>query len=428
MMTLYSEKKMKKIIFVSIAVLLGFNAYAKDENRIAVLDFQTNGAPRFIGSAVADIVTTEMQQDKSFQLLERTQIDKILKERSFQKPTSVDSAVEFGQVLAVDRVILGSVSLIGDSYTLSAKIVEVKSGAIEYADSESCSDINDIESAAKYLSIKLLNRIAKQYHDLPARNYQSKKGSESNEVSLIGRYGVIWGFKTPQIINPSSYAGQVKFSYKEQNLTVYETLVGINFNIIKGLSARGLLKYSNTTGVDSSKFLLENKSSTPNSASYEQSISCNSKFQGLGFGIGLHYEFKYTRLVPFIGTSIYMTRYWFKDQYKADYSYTESCTSPTGYDRQTYHLSFAQNSLVLSTELDMGFKIFITENFGILVGAAVNIPFYGNQFSKFKIEKTASDTDNNLIPEQNRDLENEFKYNTIQPPAYYVQLGVVYKL
>jgi hypothetical protein len=84
-----------------------------------------------------------------------------------------------------------------------------------------------------------------------------------------------------------------------------------------------------------------------------------------------------------------------------------------------------------SSEIEIGFKIILGYNIGLIFGVAANIPLYGNQFTKFSIEKTSSNTDDNLIPEQNKDLETKLKYDDDklrQPPTYYLQAGITYQL
>lgn len=62
-------------------------------------------------------------------VLERSQMDKILDEFDFQSSgcTDVSCAVEFGKMLNVERIIIGSIGLVGETYTINATMVDVES-------------------------------------------------------------------------------------------------------------------------------------------------------------------------------------------------------------------------------------------------------------------------------------------------------------
>ena len=59
-------------------------------------------------------------------------MDKILKEQKFQKSGCTDSecAVEIGQLLNTDFIIIGSVSKFGDTWALDARLIDVGQGTV----------------------------------------------------------------------------------------------------------------------------------------------------------------------------------------------------------------------------------------------------------------------------------------------------------
>jgi len=421
---------MKKAFLLSLlSFCLTSGLFAQEAARIAVLDFKTNGTPQFIGNAVADIITTELKRDKDIVILERIQIQRIMKEQSYQATGCTDTscAVEFGQLLSVKKIVIGSVSLIGDSYTITGKIVEIKSGAIEFAESESCANINDIESAARYLAVKLLNRISSQYHDLPVKSYSSKYGTKPVEVSIGARYGITWGFKVPEIKSPAQYPEKIKISPKKQNVDMIEGVLAVNRFISKNISVKGSVKYGKG-GFDDETYVIkpiEHPTDTyRNSYSfYGKNINC------LGAGAGLQYTFNMSELKPFLALGVFYNRYWFDSTPIGTYSF--DAQSGINTDTQNYRFELEQYSDVVSAECEFGIKVFFINNFGIIFSTGVNIPFYGSVFRNFEMTKAYEDINNNLIPEEYKDLNNKLKLDEKdfrQPPAYFVHLGFVYRL
>ncbi len=422
---------MKKAFLLSLlSFCLTSGLFAQEAARIAVLDFKTNGTPQFIGNAVSDIITTELKRDKDIVILERIQIQRIMKEQSYQAGGCTDTscAVEFGQLLSVKKIIIGSVSLIGDSYTITGKIVEIKSGAIEFAESENCANIDDIESATRYLAVKLLNRISSQYHDFPAKSYSSKYGTKPVEISIGARYSITWGFKVPEIKSPAQYPEKFKISPKKKNVDMVEGVLTLNRFISKNISVKGSVKYGKE-GFDDTVYIcktIEHPTDTyQNSYSfYGKSINC------LGAGAGLQYTFNMIELKPFLALGIFYNRYWFDSTPIGKYSF--DAFSGINNDSQTYKFEFEQYSDVVSAECEFGIKVFFINNFGIIFSMGANVPFYGSLFRNFEMTKDYyEDINNNLIPEEYKDLNNKLKLDEkdfIQPPTYFVHLSFVYRL
>ena len=69
------------------------------------------------------------EADRYTEILEREQMDRIFEQFEIQNTGCVSDscAVEFGKMLQVDRIVIGSVGKIGDTYTLSDRIIDVGS-------------------------------------------------------------------------------------------------------------------------------------------------------------------------------------------------------------------------------------------------------------------------------------------------------------
>ncbi len=69
---------------------------------------------------------------EKYSLLERAQMDKILEQFNVQNSGCVDDscAVQFGRMLAVQRIIVGSIGLVGETYMISGRMVDVESSKV----------------------------------------------------------------------------------------------------------------------------------------------------------------------------------------------------------------------------------------------------------------------------------------------------------
>ncbi|PIQ29064.1 hypothetical protein COW36_18285 [bacterium (Candidatus Blackallbacteria) CG17_big_fil_post_rev_8_21_14_2_50_48_46] len=129
----------KPFLLASLALFFSLPALAQEQ--VAVLDLRSKGN---ISGADASILTDRIRslivQSGQYQVLERENMDRILREQGFQSTQnceSTDCSLEIGKMLAVRHLITGSASRLGNLYSLSLRIIDVQKGAIlreEYMD------------------------------------------------------------------------------------------------------------------------------------------------------------------------------------------------------------------------------------------------------------------------------------------------------
>jgi len=111
----------------------------EERTRVAVMDIRGNLKEEMlilITNAIIDgIVSTG-----KFDVIDRTNRDKILKEQGFQHTPVVDEStrVEVGKILGVQKIITGDVSFIEGTYFLSIQLLDVETGRIEGSEIEKC--------------------------------------------------------------------------------------------------------------------------------------------------------------------------------------------------------------------------------------------------------------------------------------------------
>jgi len=97
---------------------------------IAVLDLEQIGLTPQEAQILTQRLTTKLIAIDRYQVVERNNMDKILKEQKFQHSGCTDSecAVEIGQLLNSDFIVMGSVSKFGSMYSIDARLIDVGQG------------------------------------------------------------------------------------------------------------------------------------------------------------------------------------------------------------------------------------------------------------------------------------------------------------
>lgn len=131
------RKHILRAILVFVA-LLGIDlstGFSQGKPTIAVLNLEAKNVGQETAEAVADILSTELFNSQRFNVIERQSITRILEEQKLQMTgvTDMSQAVEIGKVLNVEKIMIGSVSRLGETYTINTRLVDVKTGALELA-------------------------------------------------------------------------------------------------------------------------------------------------------------------------------------------------------------------------------------------------------------------------------------------------------
>lgn len=100
---------------------------------IAVMPLDTQGVSGREAALIGDAVASRLLASKTCNVMERSQMDQILREQAFQQSGACDNsgcAVEIGKVLSVDRILVGSIGRIGDAWALNLRLVRVETGEV----------------------------------------------------------------------------------------------------------------------------------------------------------------------------------------------------------------------------------------------------------------------------------------------------------
>ena len=124
-------KKVSLIIMLLIAFAMAATAQNK-KMKIAVMDFKPGvGVNTNEVEGLSDMLINTMYESGKFSIVERSQIDQVLKEWKFQaSELTNEQLVQVGRILGVESVLVGTVNLIASEYNVDVRAVDVESGEV----------------------------------------------------------------------------------------------------------------------------------------------------------------------------------------------------------------------------------------------------------------------------------------------------------
>ena len=105
----------------------------QDKSRIAVVEFSTlDGRVTKLGEYIAETLTTELFNTGKFHVTERRLIDKVIEEQelSMSGLVSDQTYVKLGNLLGVNAITTGTVTDLGDSFEVNARVIDAETGAV----------------------------------------------------------------------------------------------------------------------------------------------------------------------------------------------------------------------------------------------------------------------------------------------------------
>ena len=186
---------MKKVVISLSFLFLLFTlikneAYSENKKiKVAIMDLTANNISKETASSIADLLRTELINTNAVSVIERTSIEKIIKEQKFQALGMVDTsqAVELGKILAADKMIMGSVSRFSFGIIINTRVVDVESGEIEVADKTLSESEDYLMETCEKLAGKLASKITGEEVMVSGRRYMARV-SDFSENKVIAAY------------------------------------------------------------------------------------------------------------------------------------------------------------------------------------------------------------------------------------------------
>jgi len=127
----------RAVLLVFACILPASLAFALP--KVAVLDLSVQkGIDPSVVAPVTESVMEEVVGSRAYIVLDRAYIEQVLKEKEFQLSGMVSDTqvAQAGQYLGADYVVAGKIQLVGDTYLVVVKMIEVRTGVIVAQSSE----------------------------------------------------------------------------------------------------------------------------------------------------------------------------------------------------------------------------------------------------------------------------------------------------
>ncbi|HMW33424.1 MAG TPA: CsgG/HfaB family protein [bacterium] len=125
---------------VLMLIVFGIGIYGQKQEKerkptAAVLDFKIiSGLTPQEAAALTSKFRNSFSNTGKYTVLERGEMDKILKEQDFKMSdvcNSSECAVEIGQLLAAEKMVTGDIGKIGETYSVTIKLLDVTTGKVD---------------------------------------------------------------------------------------------------------------------------------------------------------------------------------------------------------------------------------------------------------------------------------------------------------
>ncbi len=167
-----------KIFFLWCSLFSNLVFSQPSKTNIAITEFKATGIDEAASGILGDKVRDELIKSGYFRIMERDQVEEVLKEQGFQQSGACEEQsclVEIGQLLGVERIFSGSINRVEKYYSFSLRIIDVTSGEILFTFMEDAEgELKDILPLLAQKSVKKLLK---------------KRGEISSSADIAGKRG-----------------------------------------------------------------------------------------------------------------------------------------------------------------------------------------------------------------------------------------------
>ncbi|MEM1205672.1 MAG: protein kinase [Acidobacteriota bacterium] len=149
-------------------------------------DFQNTTGEETLGQSFAELLRASLGQSRSITVQSRSQIRETL-ERMQQPVDSVvdrDLGIEVAQRENADRLVLGSISSFGTSYSLVTEVVDPQNGDTKFSDQEQAKDVGDIQGAIQDLAQGIRQHLGESLAEIERTQIPLEKVTTPNIEAL----------------------------------------------------------------------------------------------------------------------------------------------------------------------------------------------------------------------------------------------------
>ncbi len=125
---------LKKILIITslLSLYSSILLFSQEVKTVAVIEFEGLGITKTEVKSLTNRLRSNLVSSGEYDVIERGQMNEILEEQGFQLSgcTSESCMVEAGQLLGVQFMLAGSISLIGSTYSVEMRFINIETGKI----------------------------------------------------------------------------------------------------------------------------------------------------------------------------------------------------------------------------------------------------------------------------------------------------------
>ncbi len=148
------------IVFATACVLSNSIAHAGEQLRLAVNELDAVGVDAQTARVVSDHLRSKLIETRRFIIPERDKMEEILAEQAVGLTVgecySQECAIELGRLLQANKMVVGTVSRLNDTYNISIRFLDLESGAAEFSAEEMVQNTDDLYHAAERLAARII--------------------------------------------------------------------------------------------------------------------------------------------------------------------------------------------------------------------------------------------------------------------------------
>lgn len=197
-----SSRRISIIIVILCISMLSVNGNAQ-RKRIAILDFTAENTSQSYANAVRNLFEAALFKENVVDILERNQMETILKEQGFSLSGCTDAscAVQIGKLLSADMVVTGSLNRLGN-YFMNVKFVSVASSSIDFIESIEAPSESDLKDRVFVMAKKASRKLNGEREKSPLFDFNIIFKNINGDISLSAIYANPLG-ETDKFIDPS---------------------------------------------------------------------------------------------------------------------------------------------------------------------------------------------------------------------------------
>lgn len=160
---------MKRNVYYNmvLCIIIFMTSFAKADERlrVVVVDLKAQGVPKTKAMIISNMLRNDLVNDGRFIVIERNQMESILKEQGFQQTGCTDQAcvVEMGRLLSANKMIVGEVLGADNTLYITVRVVDVEKGVVDFAEKEISQSEERFDKVTASLTKKLTDKIEDNY-------------------------------------------------------------------------------------------------------------------------------------------------------------------------------------------------------------------------------------------------------------------------